>query len=396
MCRATSLAASRRASSRSAVSGPCTAAQIEPSTSSPARTATATRGSVKSSVSRGSGSTYTVWSLRYRSRNTPRSPSMREYRSGTCRPRMVSTRDGSASSCRPEKASTRELRSSIVIGASSSAAIALANANRSPAGSPPSDSGSATPTSPSASSDRSTAASCVQDAPRVKPSSATPDSAAAAFSSGSSGTGARTTSPAACCVPSAASRAATSAAASQPDAEDERVPRQDRLVQRVVDRDAADLVGVLEIAVHQFEQGGAQVVQHATEVGARGREVTRRTTTRVRGARLPALRCGNHSVDVVTSASRSGNGSTPRPGPVGTGRCPSSRTNGSVMSVCVVAVGRRRVAGQREAGQRGEGDVGGAAEAGLEHAAAPHGDAVRRRRRRGCGAPRGSRRPGRA
>ena len=43
-------------------------------------------------------------------------------------------RDGSASSCRPEKASTRELRSSIVIGASSSEATALATANRSPDG----------------------------------------------------------------------------------------------------------------------------------------------------------------------------------------------------------------------------------------------------------------------
>ena len=75
------------------------------------------------------------------------------YRSGTWRPMIVSTRDESASSWRPEKASTRELRSSIVTGASSRAPTALATANRSPDGSPPSDSASAGPMSPSARSD---------------------------------------------------------------------------------------------------------------------------------------------------------------------------------------------------------------------------------------------------
>ncbi len=40
-----------------------------------------------------------------------------------------------------------------------------------------------------------------------------------------------------------------------------------------------------------------------------------------------------HSLAVVISSSTSGRGSTPRPGPVGTFRWPSLRTNGSVMSV---------------------------------------------------------------
>ena len=86
----------------------------------------------------------------------------------------------------------------MVIGASSSDAIALATANRSPDGSPPSDSGSAcAPTSPSASTERSISPRWPHGAPRLRPSTATPDSSAAARTSSVSGTGARSTSPAA-------------------------------------------------------------------------------------------------------------------------------------------------------------------------------------------------------
>ena len=61
-CSATSLADSRSASVRSSLSGPVTAAQIEPSTSSPARTAIATRG--RENPSCPSGSMKTGMSLR--------------------------------------------------------------------------------------------------------------------------------------------------------------------------------------------------------------------------------------------------------------------------------------------------------------------------------------------
>ena len=131
--------------------------------------------------------------------------SIRAYRSGTWRPRIVSTRDGSASSWRPEKASTRELRSSMVTGASSSAATALATANRSPDGSPPSDSGSATPTSPSASSERSSAASWAHVAPRRQAEQRDARTRRPRRGPrGSAATGARTTSPTAPRRPSVA------------------------------------------------------------------------------------------------------------------------------------------------------------------------------------------------
>ena len=100
--------------------------------------------------------------------------------------------------------------------------------------------------------------------------------------------------------------------------------------------------------------------------------------------------------DDVISVRNARSTSTPRPGPGRHPHAPSSSTNGAVMSWRVVAVGRGRVARKREARQRREGDVGRAADAGLEHAAAPDRDAVGPRTRRGCGAPRGSRRPGRA
>jgi hypothetical protein len=64
-------------------------------------------------------------------------------------------------------------------------------------------------------------------------------------------------------------------------------------------------------------------------------------TTSPRSSSTRAGLCGPASrryepsqiVPLVTSASCSAIGVTPRPGPVGTGRCPASSTNGSVMSV---------------------------------------------------------------
>ena len=50
------------------------------------------------------------------------------------------------------------------------------------------------------------------------------------------------------------------------------------------------------------------------------------------GGKRPA-HTGSHCVQVVTASSSSASGSTPMPAPVGTCRCPSARTKGSVMSV---------------------------------------------------------------
>ena len=111
----------------------------------------------------------------------------------------------------------------MVIGASSSEAMALATANRSPDGSPPSDSRSAAPTSPSASRERSIAARCAHGAPRLSPSSATPDASAAARTAGVSGTGARTTSPAAPVRPELAQQLRHLVGVVEADAEHERV-----------------------------------------------------------------------------------------------------------------------------------------------------------------------------
>ena len=72
------MAASQSASVRSSLSAPGTAAQIEPSTSSPARTATATRGIEKSPSTSWAGSMKTGRSLRWSSRKTPRSLRIRE------------------------------------------------------------------------------------------------------------------------------------------------------------------------------------------------------------------------------------------------------------------------------------------------------------------------------
>ncbi|WP_202045283.1 hypothetical protein [Microbacterium sp. Se63.02b] len=120
------------------MSGSWTAAQIDPRISSPARTARATRGNDGSPSALCTGTTSIGSSLRYSSWKTPRSSSCRAKRSGTWRPSTVSMRAGSASCCRPEKATTLELRSSMVTGAFSRVAIALASANRSPDGMPPS------------------------------------------------------------------------------------------------------------------------------------------------------------------------------------------------------------------------------------------------------------------
>ena len=54
----------------------------------------------------------------------------------------------------------------------------------------------------------------------------------------------------------------------------------------------------------------------------------------VMGMVLPAGtgQSGSQRVDVVTDASAAGSGATPIPGPSGTRKCPSMRTNGAVMS----------------------------------------------------------------
>lgn len=51
------------------------------------------------------------------------------------------------------------------------------------------------------------------------------------------------------------------------------------------------------------------------------------------GGSSPEVYRGSHRVLMVTAFSSSGRGMTPIPGPVGTGRWPSLRTNGVVMSV---------------------------------------------------------------
>ena len=85
---------------------------------------------------------------------------------------MVSIRPVSASSWRPENASTRDDRSSTVTGASTSALIALANANRSPAGLP---ARSSVPVAVHRSSSvRSSTATWNHDAALVRPSTGTP------------------------------------------------------------------------------------------------------------------------------------------------------------------------------------------------------------------------------
>ena len=262
---------------------------------------------------------------------------------------MVSTREGSASSCRPEKASTRELRSSIVIGASSSEAMALATANRSPDGSPPSDSGSTIPTSPSASTERSISARWPHGAPRLRPSRATPAVSAAVRTSSVSGTGARSTSAAAPSRPSASQQGDDLVGAFDPDPEHQRVPGQHRLVHGIVDDHPADVTGAVGVPVREVEQGRAEVVEHPPETGAwpGGADLLHGPTVGqpTRGALVaehqsaadlrPALQgqTVSHSVEVVTSASRSGSGDDARArvrwAPA---RWPSSSTNGSVMS----------------------------------------------------------------
>ncbi len=89
---------SRKVAVRSAESGALTAAQIEPRISSPARTASATRGIVKPSSPLAGGSTKSGSRVRYSSRKMPRSSSSRVRATDTSRLMIVPIRDGSASS----------------------------------------------------------------------------------------------------------------------------------------------------------------------------------------------------------------------------------------------------------------------------------------------------------
>lgn len=106
----------------------------------------------------------------------------------------------------------------MVTGASINAATAFATANRSPDGGPPSDGGSASPTSNSASTVRSTAASWAQDAPVASPSRTTCSRSNAAASAGVTSSGSRTTSTAAPRCPSSATNSSSCSSACTPTA----------------------------------------------------------------------------------------------------------------------------------------------------------------------------------
>ena len=159
----------------------------------------------------------------------------------------------------------------MVTGASMSAPIALATANRSPEGSPASVSGPASPTSPSASSDRSIAASCAQDAPRVRLSSATPVSSTAAVTAAVTVTGARTTSPAASWRARLRSWRATSSGSARPTPEHQGVLRERGLVEGSWMATPADAAGAVGVPEDEVQERVAQVVEDAAEAGVRAK-----------------------------------------------------------------------------------------------------------------------------
>lgn len=123
----------------------------------------------------------------------------------------------------------------------------------------------------------------------------------------------------------------------QPDAEYQRIPRQDGFVHRVVDDDSAYVFTPVRGAVRQVQQRGAEIVDHPGEAGAWGHVhryehllkpgsdeanlVCVFSRTLVRGSSVPTgqLR-DSHSVLVLTASSTAGSGSTPMPGAVGTSR----------------------------------------------------------------------------
>ncbi|SCF68028.1 hypothetical protein GA0115260_1011021 [Streptomyces sp. MnatMP-M27] len=130
---------------------------------------------------------------------------------------IVSMRPRSASTwLRLENASTRELRSSIVTGASTSVSTALAMANKSPAGTPPTVSKSSTPAAGSERIVRSMAAVCAHAAPLVSEMRVTPDEFSRSLRPALTCTGARTISAAAWAVSACANTASTSAAEATP------------------------------------------------------------------------------------------------------------------------------------------------------------------------------------
>ena len=163
---------------------------------------------------------------------------------------------------------TRELRSSIVIGASSSDAIAFATAKRSPDGSPPIDSCSATPISPSATSERSIAARCAHGAPRLTLSRAhSATHRRRSRTPGVTATGARTTSPAAPPPAELTQQLDDGVLAADADTEDQGVRGHGRHVDSVVDDQPGDLHRPVRVAVDEVEQGGAEVVDDPAEAG---------------------------------------------------------------------------------------------------------------------------------
>ena len=160
----------------------------------------------------------------------------------------------------------------MVIGASSREAIAFATANRSPDGSPPSDSCSSTPTSPSASRERSIAARCAHGRPAAQAEQRDPGRVGRGADLGRqraparAGPARRRRSPA-----ELAQQRDDLVRVVDADAEHQRVAGQHRRVDRVVDDDAADVVGAVGVAVDQVQQGGAEVVEDPAEAGARAR-----------------------------------------------------------------------------------------------------------------------------
>ncbi len=263
---------------------------------------------------------------------------------------MVSTREASASSCRPEKASTREPRSSMVIGASSSAATALASANRSPTGHPADGLRLGL-------ADVALGQQAAQHGGQLRPGRAPgqPEQGHPAVPGGrrqlrgERHRGAQHQRDGA-----PARRGWPAARRSRPvRAARHRAPGRCR-----AGRDRRAGRGWPRRRCH----GPGPGRRGSTPAGwRRGRPARGRGWPGVEGSPLGApsehrsrvgqpsssartdyRRClvrrddqptGSHSVDVVTSASTSGSGATPRPGPVGTGRCPSASTNGSVTSV---------------------------------------------------------------
>ena len=320
----------------------------------------------------------------------------------TSRLRIVPIRDGSASSWRPENASTREWRSSIVTGASTSASIALASANRSPEGIPPSISSSVVTSSSWASTRRMIAASCTHPVPGASARSGTSVRTAALVTDSSNVTGARRIRPAHWPGPSASSKATVSggsrsptpsssacgsgtmsssgswiatrsiclARSLSPTSSSSMLPRSSSTRPRLARGWSVMALRTPNRTVHRYP---AYFVVHDEDsarlrfdpTGLRGDPLRRHRhlgqPARDRRDAEPGAR-GNRQVPVI-----------------------EHERLGDVHAE--EAVRPRGVAGKREAGERGERDVGGTPEAGLDHARRTRPGPCGRRTRRACAWP---------